>query len=102
MSVKRLEAHVRSCIAPILLTIPKECSIVSLTEVELTADAEYITVYVSALQHPERALQYLRSKQRMLQRSLAVLGKKHLPLLRFCLDPRTEKGERIDRLLKEA
>lgn len=99
MQAARLESVIRSIIAPVLLTAPRECGIVSITEIVLSPDAEHITVYISALKEVERALQYVVGKRRNLQRSLSQLDKKRVPTLRFAIDERTERGARIDALL---
>lgn len=94
-----LASTIRDLIAPVVRTCPKECGIVSISEVEVSTDYAYATIYVSALQEPKRALEYLESRLHDLQKSLSNLHRKHIPMLRFRIDPRGEKGGRIEELL---
>jgi len=91
---------VRESIAPVLIGAPRECGIVSITEVEVSPDASYATVYVSALKEPQRALAYLADQRGVLQKALGKKVTTHrTPMLRFRIDARVERGERIDHLL---
>lgn len=94
-----LESSVRQIIAPILRECPQECGIVAITEIELSSDLSFATVYVSALMHPEAAMEFLDSRQRELQRRMGELKTHKTPQLRFRLDQRSEKGSKIDQLL---
>lgn len=102
MQAARLESVVRSIIAPILLTAPRECGIVSITEIVLSPDAEHVTVYISSLTEIKKALQFLVRNRRKLQHSLTQLDKKRVPMLRFAIDERIERGARIDALLSKS
>jgi ribosome-binding factor A len=95
-----LASVIRDIIAPILRECPQECGIVSITEIEVSDDFSYATVYISALTEPEAALQFLEARQMQLTRSMGQLYRKRIPSLRFRVDPRTERGGRIDELLK--
>jgi len=95
-----LASVVRDIIAPVLRECPSECGMVSITEVEVTDDFSYATVYISALKEPELALKFLEGKLFELTRSLGQLYRKRIPTLRFRLDYRTERGGRIDELLR--
>lgn len=91
---------VRSVVAPLLRECPQACGIVSLTEVSVSADLSYATCYVSALRAPEQALAFLSSQMRVIQAALAQALQIHrIPRVRFRIDPRTEKGERLEKLL---
>ena len=70
-----------------------------MTDVEVSGDCSYATIYLSALQNAEDALQYFQGQQATVQRSLGVLNMKRIPRVRFRLDPRTLRGKRIDTLL---
>ena len=94
-----LATEIREIIAPILRECPQECGIVSITEVEVSADYSYVTLLISALQHPEKALIFLKEQAKELQHRLGKLELRKIPVLRFRIDPRTEKGNRIDELL---
>lgn len=92
---------VRSVVAPLLRGCPQDCGIVSLTEVEVSADLSYATCYISALLHPDQALAFLTSHIRELQTGLGQALQIHrTPRIRFRIDPRSERGARIDRLLE--
>ncbi len=92
---------VRAVVAPLLRACPRECGMVSLTEVEVSADLSYATCLVSALAVPDQAVAFLTSKRKELQMALGHALQIHrVPLLRFRIDPRSERGARIDRLLE--
>ena len=97
-----LASTVRDTIAPVLRECPRECGIVTITRIEISSDASYATVYMSALKEPELALEFLRKEGRDLQRQLGKLPRKKIPLLRFRYDDSGERGRRIDELLEEA
>ena len=96
-----LGSVVRRAIAPVLREAPPACGIVSITRVEVSADASYATVYITALEESEQALRYLERRCRDLQRSLGSLPRRKIPLLRFRIDGSGERGRRIDALLKK-
>jgi len=92
---------VRTVVAPLLRDCPRECGIVSLTEVEVSKDFGFATCYISALEHPDAALAFLSSQVSSLQTRLgATLQVHRVPRIRFRIDPRAERGSRIDALLK--
>ncbi len=94
---------VREVVAPLLRECPRACGIVSLTEVEVSADLSYATCFVSALMAPDQALKFLLSKTKELQHRLAQALQIHrIPKIRFRIDPRTERGSRIDQLLQSS
>lgn len=92
---------VRSVVAPFLRECPQACGIVSLTDIEVSDDVNYATCYVSALTVPEQAIAFLQSRIPELKKAMgAALQMYRAPFLRFRIDPRTERGGRIDRLLE--
>jgi len=94
---------VRSCVAPFLRECPQACGIVSLTDVEVSPDISYSTCYVSALAEPQQAIDYLASRVPEIKKALgAALQMHRAPFLRFRIDPRAERGSRIDKLLEES
>ncbi|MCK5018497.1 MAG: ribosome-binding factor A [Candidatus Peribacteraceae bacterium] len=95
-----LASSIRKIISPVLKGAPKECGVVSITEVEVSEDCAHATVLVSSLYFSEKAIKYLLSSRGSLQKQIGVLGRARVPILCFKLDDRTERGERIDRLLK--
>ncbi len=99
---KMLASSVREAIAPVLRVCPGECGIVSITEVEVSSEFSYATVHISALKEPVIALRFLEEQVPVLRKTLASLGLRRVPELRFRLDTRSERGSRIDRLLDDA
>jgi ribosome-binding factor A len=97
-----LATEVRSVIAPVLRRCPPACGIVSIARIDISTDSSYATVYITALEHADEALQFLRDEARELQRQLGKLPRRKIPLLRFRLDRGAEEGARIDKLLGEA
>lgn len=92
---------VREVVAPFLRLCPPECGIVSLTEVDVSADLSYATCYVSALEHPESAVQSLSSQAKDIATRLGrALQIYRVPAVRFRVDPRGERGSRIEKLLE--
>jgi ribosome-binding factor A len=94
-----LATKIRDILAPVMLTMPQKCTIVTITEVELSSDSQYATVYISALQEPKVAITFLEKNLKKYQHALRVLHIKRIPQLRFILDPRTERGSTIENLL---
>ncbi|MEI8230933.1 MAG: ribosome-binding factor A [Candidatus Peregrinibacteria bacterium] len=93
---------VRSVVAPFLRGCPPVCGIVSLTDVEVSSDLSYANCLVSALKEPGQAVEFLESRHSELQRGLAAaLQAFRIPKVRFKIDPRTERGRRIDELLAQ-
>ena len=97
-----LASVIREVIAPVLRQCPEQCKMVSITEVEVSEDFSYATVYVSSLEHPEDALKFVEDKLPELRTALGSLYRKRIPELRFRLDARTEQGQHIDSLLSQA
>jgi len=106
MSSKRpamIGSVVREVVAPLLRECPQACGIVSLTEVEVSADLSFATCFISALLHPDQALAYLTSRVRELQTALGRTLQIHrVPKIRFRIDSRMERGARIDQLLENS
>lgn len=90
---------VRTILGPALRECPQECGIVSMTEVEVSSDLSYVTVYVSALNEPDTAWKYLELRAKELRQELKSLGLARLPVLRFRIDPRGQQMSRLDELL---
>ena len=94
-----LASAVRALIAPALRECPPECGIVTITEVEVSRDFSYATALISALSNVGVALEFLKKRTPELQRMMGALGRKKIPMLRFRIDPRTERAAKIDQLL---
>jgi len=96
-----LASSIRELVAPILREAPPECGIVSLIDVQISDDRSWVTGLVSALREPELALEYLKQHTPDMQKRLGALGLQRMPRLRFRLDDRLVRGDRIDQLLKQ-
>ena len=85
---------------------PRVTGFITVTGAKMAPDLKEITVYVSIhAEEPERGrtLEGLRAAATYLQREVARnLKLRHTPHLRFVYDPSVERGDRIERLLKEA
>ncbi|HSN13742.1 MAG TPA: 30S ribosome-binding factor RbfA [Anaeromyxobacteraceae bacterium] len=85
---------------------PRVTGFVTVTGAKMSPDLKEATVYVS-IHAPEaereRTLEGLRAAAGFLQREVArSLRLRHTPHLRFVYDESVERGDRIERLLKEA
>ncbi len=85
---------------------PRITGFVTVTGAKMSPDLREATVYVSIhAPEPERArtLEGLHAAAPYLQREVARnLRLRHTPHLRFVYDESVERGDRIERLLKEA
>lgn len=97
-----LASEIRKLIAPALRDCPKECGIVTITEVDVTSGLDIITIHLSALQNAPAAIKFMEETSPELRHALTVLHLHRLPELRFMIDGRSEKGSRIEKLLDDA
>ncbi|HET7825271.1 MAG TPA: 30S ribosome-binding factor RbfA [Anaeromyxobacter sp.] len=85
---------------------PRITGFVTVTGAKMSPDLKEATVYVSIHAQEaerERTLEGLRAAATFLQREVARnLKLRHTPHLRFVYDESVERGDRIERLLKEA
>ncbi len=85
---------------------PRVTGFITVTGAKMSPDLKEIAVYVSIhADEPERerTLEGLRAAATWLQREVSRnLRLRHTPHLRFVYDPSVERGDRIERLLKEA
>lgn len=85
---------------------PRVTGFVTVTGAKMAPDLKEVTVYVSihaAEVERDRTLEGLRAAATYLQREVARnLKLRHTPHLRFVYDESVERGDRIERLLKEA
>jgi ribosome-binding factor A len=85
---------------------PRVTGFITVTGAKMGPDLKDITVYVSihaAEAERERTLEGLRAAATWLQREVSRnLKLRYTPHLRFAYDPSVERGDRIERLLKEA
>jgi len=95
-----LASVVREIVAPLLPSCPPECGVVTITEVEVSGDCSYATVYLSAIEHVEQALLFFEERHSELQKCMMSLRRRQIPQLRFRIDPRSERAARIDEFLR--
>ena len=85
---------------------PRITGFVTVTGAKMSPDLKETTAYVSihaADPERERTLEGLKAAATFLQREVARnIGLRHTPHLRFVYDESVERGDRIDRLLREA
>ncbi|HVO17771.1 MAG TPA: 30S ribosome-binding factor RbfA [Anaeromyxobacter sp.] len=85
---------------------PRVTGFVTVTGAKMSPDLKEVAVYVSV--HAEgaertRTMEGLQAAATFLQRQVArSIGLRHTPHLRFVYDESVERGDRIDRLLREA
>ncbi|MBT3292740.1 hypothetical protein HN512_04480 [Candidatus Peregrinibacteria bacterium] len=97
---KMLASVIRDIISPVLRECPQECGIVSMTEVDVSDDFSHATIYISSFKETEVAIKYLKKRIPFLQRQVGAINRSRVPALRFKADERTERGNRIDELLR--
>lgn len=85
---------------------PRITGFITVTGAKMSPDLKEVTVYLSIHAQGverERTLEGLRAAATYLQREVARnIGLRHTPHLRFVYDESVERGDRIDRLLREA
>ncbi len=96
-----LASVIRAKLAPVIRECPQECGIVSITEVTVSPEYSVVTIYLSALSHPDEALAFLDGRKRELRALLSSLHLRRVPTIRFTMDQRAIRGDRIDQLLRE-
>jgi ribosome-binding factor A len=74
---------------------------VSISKVEVSEDSSYATFFITALEKPELALEFMKSKEQELQRQMSKLRRRKIPLLRFRVDTQAEEAEKLERLLRK-
>ncbi len=85
---------------------PRVTGFVTVTGAKMSPDLKEITVYVSVHAEEaerERTLEGLRAAATYLQREVArTIRLRHTPHLRFVYDESVARGDRIERLLRQA
>jgi len=90
--------------------LSQECStilegLVTFTDVEMTSDLKYATIYYSVLGKDgahEKAAAYLNGIQKRVQAQLGrLLSIKNIPEITFKFDPSIEQGLRIEEILND-
>jgi ribosome-binding factor A len=85
---------------------PRVTGFVTVTGAKMSPDLKEVVVWVSIHGEPaerERTLEGLRAAAGWIQREASrALRLRHTPHLRFAYDESVERGDRIERLLREA
>ncbi len=85
---------------------PRITGFITVTGAKMSPDLREATAYVSVHaeeKERERTMEGLRAAAPFLQREVArTIGLRYTPHLRFVYDESVERGDRIDRLLKQA
>ncbi|CAM3535317.1 30S ribosome-binding factor RbfA [Erysipelothrix sp. HDW6B] len=107
MSVKkeRIESIIKRELAPLIVNRLNDPSLsfVSITDVEVTNDFSFATIYVSFLQDKDKkkGMEALRRAKGILRSEVAKsLSIRRTPELLFKLDESSEHGTRIDTILE--
>ena len=83
-----------------LQTPPNMATVVSVTDVRVSADLSYADVSVSAITNVEGAIKFLASQKGAMRKELAAKLQSHrVPILRFNVDTEGQRASRIDTLL---
>ena len=108
-SEARLESRILEAISTMVVTgaikNPHLSPFTSITEVRLSVDNAYATVFVSTVMEKdlERSVKALSSASGFIQGRLgAILKTRNTPVLRFVADRSYQEGERINHLIDEA
>ena len=85
---------------------PRVTALVTVTGAKMAPDLKEVTAYVSILgdeQQKKSTLEGLKAAATFMQREVSrALKLRHTPHLRIVFDESVERGDRIDRLLREA
>ncbi|MCK9287216.1 MAG: 30S ribosome-binding factor RbfA [Sphaerochaetaceae bacterium] len=106
---KRLESRIREAISMLILTNevknPHISRFISITDVHLSKDKAYATVWVSSLDHEaqlDSSVEALQSAAGFIQQRLAsVMKTRNTPRLTFKIDTSVRDGQRINELLEK-
>ena len=103
---QRLSILLREEIADILMRRVKDprLGFVTVTDVELSEDLKIARVFVSVLKEEERTLtlEILNSARGLIRSEVSKRVRvKFIPTIEFKIDSSIERGDRIDRLLRE-
>lgn len=108
-SGSRLESRVMEAISTMIVTgvikNPHLSRFTSVTDVKLSSDNAYATVYVSTVMEKDldRSVKALNSASGFIQNRLgAILKTRNTPVLKFVPDTSYIEGERINNLIDEA
>lgn len=103
---KRIAEEIRKVIASMLISgikDPRITALISVTDVEVTSDLSYATVYVSILGGDEESnLEGLRSASGFIRREVSKGVKlRHTPQIIFKVDNSIENGMYMEGLIKK-
>jgi len=99
---KMLASVIRKAIAPVILTCPPACGIVSITDVVVSPDGTSVKIFVSALKSTDAAVTYLSGNIRDIKHRLTGLEFRRMPDVRIEADRRGERGSRVEELLRDS
>jgi len=110
IKIKRLETDLKRALAEVLrvdIKNLKNSDLITITDVKLTSDLSYLTVYVHFAtaqdETQEKHLAALKQKATAIRAALAKrVDMRKVPELIFKVDTSLENADRIEALLKEA
>jgi len=91
---------IRRLLAPLLLTCPPECGIVTITSVQVSGDGGVATLRITALKDAQTAVKHLRKSRREIAEAFSGSELRRVPEIRWQIDFEEERLERLDELLK--
>ncbi len=107
---KRVDRVRSQMLRDVRALLEQECAskldaMVTFTDVELSGDLRYATIYYSVLgegKSKQKAFSYLKKISKRVKGDLGnLLSIKHVPEIKFEFDPSIERGMKIERLLNE-
>ena len=105
---RRIEQEIRKEIASIIATEikdPRISTLVSITDVEMTSDLQFATVYVSTLgdeKEKDDIITGLQNATGFIKREIGQrLKLRHIPSLTFLLDESIERGMYMGKLIND-
>jgi ribosome-binding factor A len=107
---KRVDRVRSQMLRDVRVLLEQECAskldaMVTFTDVELTGDLRYATIFYSVLgeeKSKQKVFSYLKKIAKRVKGDLGnLLNIKHVPEVKFEFDPSIERGMKIERLLNE-
>lgn len=84
---------------------PSMATMIAITEVEMSPDLQHAKVFISSISpkiSSEECAKFLESNKYKLRAQIGVsIRLKHTPDLRFLIDDSSERGEKIENILKK-
>lgn len=96
-----MAALIRDSVALAVREIPQpKFGIISITDVDVSGDLSYATVFVAALKNPDEAVRSVEAMRPRIHELISAQTQTYrIPQLRFVRDDRAEKAERLEKLL---